>query len=382
MDPLTTALHWVGDKVMGQLLDAMTKRVMGEVNPHFQQLERDLQQMRDSHEDVLVAPLREAMRFRELGDTAKAKEKLIEAEAKNPLAPIPRLMLAEMWCAEGRYDLVNKYLSEAVLLNPYCAAQYTSSVLVLADPAPGQLASGDETNSAWDVYLGDREFVETLATRFKWPNSFLKRFFSLGFAPRSTAAVHRASVCKNHIAVEWLLTDSLHHQPERVISLINIGTGHMEWARLNMNEGLQFATYRHVVVAKDDTFVLLDSATGQPVPRTAKMSRHYFESMFGTAARTPMFGAANWLATPPETAYDKSAHYFESHRAHHGTRGDPGTHRPALFAEQVMLRDPFRVNSPTVVVSNRWEHYHFIPGPNMFPTCWLIGGARLERHAP
>jgi len=371
MDPLTAAAHWVGDKVMGQLFDQMAKRVLGEFNPQLQQLQRDLQQIRDAHEDLLVAPLREAVRFRELGDLAKAKERLIEAEIKNPLAPMPCLLLADAFRGEGRNDLANEYIARAVVLNPYSAAQFIGSDALVTDGASGALEASDP----WVVYLGDRDFVRDLGSRFHWPGRFVQQLLTIGLPSRSTAAIRRASLSGGHVAVDWLLADSLHHKPEHVLSLLEVGTGHTVWARLTTKEELQFATYRHVVVTDGETVSLLDAATGQPVERSPRMSRHYFEIMFGTPATTPIFDKANWIGTPPASAYEKSADYFGEYR---GTPGDPGTHRASTYDEEANLMDAFRPGARAIRVRNRWEHFHFTPGPNMFPSCRLIGGAELQ----
>jgi hypothetical protein len=374
-DPLTLEpLKWLGGKALDLIADRLGKKILKDIDPAIAQIQEELEDIRETQDQMLIAPFREGLRLLQLGDLEKARDMLVKADSMNPYAPLPKLWLALILLKqEKNFREAYQCLSQAVQLNPYSVLNHAGEldlqeVNKIASEKP---TAGAVVRRPWSVSLASEKLTANLATRFKWPKKILQKYLG-AYPSRSTAAIVCASVCGSHVAIQWLLAGNLRHGTEEVLGLFNLKSQEPVWARLNKKEDLVFLTYQHVVVYLRDwkAYCILDSKNGD---RVKKMSKEYFESMFARdRGQSAAFIRANWQGSPPPVAYEKSARFIEPRVVLMDTTFG---HYPSLFSEGATLYDPCGKNFIPLTVINRWNHVHFQGGANLLPSCRLLGGA-------
>jgi len=372
------------DKLRGELIDRAIKRLLDGLVPKIDPVERSLavleQHAIDSEErefDVLCAPLREAVRRWQLGDASKALDRLFEAEAANPLAPMPRMLLAlfglsrDGVVSEGELLVADACWREAISLNPYIVDFVSSTATAVHLPTPTQ----DQHASwkPWSKDLDSREVIAALEKKFKWPKLWFWQRVDPTTRLRSSTVIRKLSVCGAYVAAQLAFASNFIGEVENAIALFRLDNGEPVWGRLNSGDELLFATYRHIVVyrEKDKRYHLLNPATGDA---ELKMPPRYFATMFGASAdQTAAYERSNWSSI---ISYE--AAYAQSSSDPVPKRGSPDGHRNKPFPERRVLQDPCFQHDTIVEMENIWEHEHLAAGPNLHPYCHLVGGATLR----
>jgi hypothetical protein len=375
------SLKWVGEKVLDLLAERVEKRIFEELNPELVEIHQDLKDIRSTQEEMLIGPLLEGLTLARLHELNKATDKLIEAESRNPYAPVPKVWLAVMLSRMQKdREKAVQLLSEALGLNPYYILDSATQLgAQLSQVISRPVCSGHRTESkVWALSLEERSFNAQLASRFRWPKRILQKYLRIpGFYEmRSTAAIARASVCGNKIALQWYLAHNLRHKTEAAIGLIDHIAPDPLWVQLNPRYDLVFLSYQHVVVHQPsrNLFCLLDPNNGSLVKR---MSENYFNVMFGGWKAGALSSVrSNWLGTTPAVAYQKSSQPLEREKSI--TDSILG-HYAGLYRESASLCDPCGADTQEWKVSNEWDHLHIAGSPNSGPpTCRLRGGGQVE----
>ena len=325
----------------------------------------------------MCAPLREAVRRWQLGETSKALDRLFEAEARNPLAPMPRMLLAlfalgrDGVVSDGELRVADNCLREAISLNPYIVdfASTTATPVDLPAAPQDSIASW----KPWSKDLDSHEVIAALELKFKWPKLWFWQRIDPTTRLRSSCVIRRLSVCGAYVAAQLAFASNFIDEVEDAIVLFRLDNGEPVWGRLNSGDELLFATYRHIVVSRkqDKRYHLLNPATGQA---ELKMPPRYFTTMFGgSASETDAYRRSNWSSA---ITYD--AAYAESSSGPVPKRGSPDGHSNQRFRESTVLRDPYFQHDTVVEMENVWEHEHLAAGPNLHPYCHLVAGVNLR----
>jgi hypothetical protein len=276
MDPLTSGA-WLIEKIRGWAADAVLEKFKPKVDllqENLAHLNRRALEADQKSDDALIAPLREGIRRWQLGDLDEAINRFFEAEARNPFAPVPRILLA-FACATrtpaasaAQTDIVNDLLKGAASLSPYSVEPWIDAGgdgglqrLFQDDTDPGAEPQWAPRSYELDSFDVIREIGNTCG----WPKLPFWKTLDPSYRPRSTSAIARASVCGASAVIEWLIADHLLNRVETALVLFRLDTGNVQWGRLATNEQLLFATYQHVIVRdQDGRIALLNLATGDP----------------------------------------------------------------------------------------------------------------------
>jgi hypothetical protein len=373
LDPISIAVEAALKKMLIDIpVDLLAKRLLTELNPQLTKVQDKIDLVQLGLEKDRIAELKTALSFVKYGNNDRAFEALVRAEVLNDISPLAKTLLASFLLQRGKIEEATSKLGEAAKLNPYLLAP----VLVKESLNPAGITEID--GQPWTLRLWDQAFISQLSKG--WPRKLLQRYFGF-YSTRSTAAIYFASLCWNNLVVHWILGDNLRHKGyEQVIMAVDTKDGTIRWRHRNIGWTPVFATYNHIIGFDQEYYFFVSWQTGKK-DRSTQMSPEYFSLMYlgdQNLQELPAFKRSTWSGTAAAEAYEKSADFLEPRIQ----SADPTLgHLPKLFLERAVLSDPYGFKVPEVRVENKWEHFHFNGGSgSMFPSCRLIGGAKIERY--
>jgi tetratricopeptide (TPR) repeat protein len=227
-------------------------------------------------ERMLLAPLLEAITHLDLGDYAKAQERLIAAEAVDPLAAFPKLLLGVVLLKRGLKEAGQRRLRQSLELNPYNLPFHEWPVLT-------------DTRESVRTRVLDRslrfpgEISKTSVRREGWRATLPKLVWFRGPVP--AASIQEALLTELPegdavVIIRWLVG---HESPRSLISGVHLPSGDVLWTLEPSDcESLALATPTVVITKfptkKGDRFRF--RGTVDPAAVEADMSTAYFQSMF------------------------------------------------------------------------------------------------------
>jgi hypothetical protein len=383
MDILALGAGWFTGKLLDLAYSRLGTSVLTVANPQLQQMDAQLDRLQDTLERQSTAQLRAAMTFLQLGETEKARDRLVEAEAlDNDLGAVPKFILSLLLYRHGHKDLAAQKFREAAKVNPFVTLVPLDSENVL------------DTGNDLDML---RSGVAPLVEHRTWKKAMERithetrgdgwwQTYKTLTGRSDASAIIAASLSGGYPVVQWQTSENFAEDTLLFVSAFNMDSGACTWKKQVRNRLLIFAASGYVILRctkPPRDFEVLDQRNGDVVRR---VSDAYFETVMSPSLN----------AVQHSQSFRRSNGRFQSRRqVLERTSQSSGfidrlfssaSHSPLSdYTQAVALEDPFNMRAYHLQLTNAWKHDHPLKhegdsiSGRWLETCTLVCEAHVQR---